>query len=58
MRQRRSGCAAARQGASSEQTMSEKGADSLAGSAAGRRSAAADWSAETESAAADWSAVT
>jgi hypothetical protein len=45
--QRRSGCAAARQGASSEQT-SEKGA--------GTRSAAADWSAETESAAADWSA--
>jgi hypothetical protein len=54
-RQRRSGCAA-RQGASSEEKMSEKGADSLAGSVAGTRSAAADWSAETESA--DWSAET
>jgi|LakMenE01Jun11ns_1017448.scaffolds.fasta_scaffold9949936_4 hypothetical protein len=45
--------------------MSEKGADSQAGSAAGTRSAAADWSsaaadwsAATESAAADWSAET
>ncbi len=57
MRQRRSGCAA-RTGASSEQTMSEKGADSLAGSVAGRRSAAADWSAETALSAADWSAET